>query len=176
MRVERLTRLNAALFVEADLADHTRLTNDMVPEAVRMADAAAWELELYSGLALLNQSIRVTLDAWPDADWFPLPIAPHVSGATLTITVAGAAVTAFTIIYGLRPSLRLTDTPPEGDVVITYIAGFGTTAAAIPPDLRHAILDQAAVFYDLRGQADAKGNGMSPHMARIAARYRRVGV
>jgi uncharacterized phiE125 gp8 family phage protein len=106
-----------------------------------------------------------------------LPVAPYVSGAPLAVTVAGLNVTGFTVVDGLRPALRLADLPVEGEIVITYQAGFGAALAAVPPDLRHAILDQAAVGFDLRGQSDPKfGTGLSPHMARVAARYRRVGV
>jgi uncharacterized phiE125 gp8 family phage protein len=106
-----------------------------------------------------------------------LPIAPYVAGAPLAVTIAGQAVAGFTVVDGLRPALRLTDLPVEGEVVVTYLAGFGATVAAIPPDLRHAILDQAAVAYDLRGRSDPKsGIGLSPHLARVAARYRRVAV
>jgi uncharacterized phiE125 gp8 family phage protein len=177
MRLERLTRLAVDPYDIASLEDFARLTPDMMPEAARLADAAAHDLENYASIALLNQSIRVRLDEWPATDWLALPVGPYVSGAPLAVTVAGQAVTGFTAVDGLRPSLRLADLPVDGEVVITYQAGFGTTLAAIPPDLRHAILDQAAVAFDLRGQSDPKfGNGFSQHMTRVAARYRRVAV
>jgi uncharacterized phiE125 gp8 family phage protein len=177
MRIERLTQLAVDTFDPASLEDHVRLTPDMLPEAARLADAAASDLENYASIALLNQSIRVRLDEWPGTDWLSLPIAPYIAGAPLTVTIAGQAVAGFTVVDGLRPALRLTDLPVEGEVVVTYLAGFGATVAAIPPDLRHAILDQAAVAYDLRGRSDPKsGIGLSPHLARVAARYRRVAV
>jgi hypothetical protein len=62
MRVERLTRLAVDPFDIASLEDFARLTPDMVPEAARLADAAARDLENYASVALLNQSIRVRLD------------------------------------------------------------------------------------------------------------------
>ncbi|MCA3488133.1 MAG: hypothetical protein IOD05_07930 [Rhodobacter sp.] len=177
MRVERLTRLAVDPFDIASLEDFARLTPDMVPEAARLADAAARDLENYASVALLNQSIRVRLDEWPGTEWLALPVAPYVSGAPLAVTVAGLNVTGFTVVDGLRPALRLADLPVEGEIVITYQAGFGAALAAVPPDLRHAILDQAAVGFDLRGQSDPKfGTGLSPHMARVAARYRRVAI
>lgn len=177
MRVERLSRLAVDPFDIADLETHLRVTDELAFEGAALADAAALELELYASIALFNQSIRVRLDAWPGEDWLALPIAPHVAGAPLAVTVAGVTVTRFTVVDGLRPALRLTDLPVEGEVVITYQAGFGSTFASIPADLRRAILDQAAVAYDVRGTSEAKwGTGLSPHMARVAARYRRVGV
>ena len=45
--------------------------------------------------------------------------------------------------------------------------------AANREQVRKTILDQASAFFDARGQ-DTEGTGMSAHMARIAARYRRV--
>ena len=177
MRIERLTRLAVDPFDIASLEDFARLTPDLGPEAARLADAAARDLENYASLALLNQSIRVRLDEWPGTDWLALPVAPYVAGAPLAVTVAGQAVTGFTAVYGLGPSLPLADLPFDREVVITSTAGFGETLAAIPPDLRHAILDQAAVAFDLRGQSDPKfGTGLSPHMARVAARYRRLAI
>jgi uncharacterized phiE125 gp8 family phage protein len=177
MRIERLTRLAVDTFDLASLEDFIRATPDMMPEAARLADAAARDLENYASIALLNQSIRVRLDEWPATEWLALPVAPYVAGAPLAVTVAGQAVTGFTAVDGTRPSLRLADLPVDGEIIITYTAGFGATLAAIPPDLRHVILDQAAVAFDLRGQSDPKfGTGLSPHMARVAARYRRVAV
>jgi uncharacterized phiE125 gp8 family phage protein len=95
------------------------------------------------------------------------------------VTVGGVNFNDLGVLVGIRPAVWLDgiDCSPEGEAIITYTAGFGDTLASIPPDLRHAILDQAAVAFDLRGQSDPKfGTGLSPHMARVAARYRRVGL
>lgn len=175
MRLERLTRLAVDPFNPADLETHLRLTSDMTFEAASLADAATRELEEHASIAIFNQSIRLTVEGLPGAQWLALPIAPYLDGAALTVTVAGQPFTTFDVITGNRPALRLVD-PPEGEVIITYTAGFGNTLASVPADLRHVILDQAAVNFDLRGDAQAKGTGMSPHMARVAARYRRVAV
>lgn len=178
MQIERLTRLAVDPFNQLDLATHLRVDDSiMIFEGARMANAAARELEEYASLALFNQSIRVTLDAWPRlCAWVKLPIIPRLPGSPLEVTIAGQTVTVFAETSGLRPAVMLLD-PPEGEVIITYTAGFGTTLLSVPADLRHAILDQAAAFFAVRGETDRKhGTGMSPHMARIAARYRRVAV
>ena len=90
------------------------------------------------------------------------------------VTVDGSSFDGFAVIAGLRPALRLTGERPCGLIVVEYQAGFGDAVEDIPEDLRLAILDQAAASFDWRGQDDGKSNGMSPQMARIAARYRRV--
>lgn len=176
MIVERLTIPTGQLFDRNAMVDHLRLDDDLVTEGYRHVQAAAGEAEAYGQLALLTQTIRVTLDAWPDlhGPTFPLPIAPVIDAGSVTLTADGLPFTGFTVIPGLRPALALTGNCPTGRVIVQYQAGFGATAAAIPPVLAHAILDQAAAFYDVRGAGDGKTNGMSPHLARIVARYRRV--
>lgn len=174
MHVERLTASINDPFDQRDLEEHVRVPPEDRYEVTTHARAAASELQHYASLALLTQTVRVTLSAWPGAEILPLPIAPVVSGASVTVTDDGAAFTGFELRPGLRPALRLTDNAPLGEVVIEYEAGFGTDHSAIPHDLRLAILDQATAFFDGRGPGDGRTDGMSPHMARIAARYRRV--
>jgi len=145
-------------------------------EVSRMASSAASELEAYAQLALLDQTITVTLERGPGCSLFHLPIAPLLDALSVTVTRDGAALDAFAVITGRRPAIRFTDGRPCGLVVIEYRAGFGETAADLPQDIANAICDQATATFDTRGAGDGKstGTGMSPHMARIAARYRRV--
>ena len=175
MIVERITQPTGLPFIQSTLAEHCRVTDpSMIEEASTHARAAASELQHYAQIALLDQTIRVALDAWPRSSWFNLPIAPLLDVLTATITVDGVPFSDFAVVAGLRPALRLTDARPCGLIVIEYQAGFGPAASDIPGDLALAIIDQAAAFFDARGAGDGKSNGMSPHMARIAARYRRV--
>ena len=178
MIVERITSPVGLPYMPLDVTDHLRIDDDQVTEGYRHMKAAAQEAEAYGQLALLAQTIRVTFEVWPATHGLtlPLPIAPVIDPGSVTMTADGAPFTGFTVITGLRPALALTGDCPTGRVVITYDAGFGVDASAIPPALAHAILDQAAAFYDARGAGDGKTNGMSPHMARIAARYRRVAI
>lgn len=175
MRIERTPLVAVDPFNLEDVKDRARITDsDSDFELTLLAKSAARELEQYASIALLNQTIKVTLDEWGCENWFSLPVAPLAAGAPIALTIGGTAVTAVSVVYGSRPAMRLTDTSIEGEVIISYTAGFGPTATSIPQDLRQAIHDQVVAAYDLRGEAEAKGNGMSPHMARIAARYRRV--
>ena len=175
MIVERLTSPSTPVVSPAHLSEQARVT-DAVQEAelVRMAAAVAVELEHYAQIALLDQTIRVTLECWPRADTLPLPIAPVVNALSVKVTAEGVAYDAFAVVTGQRPSIRKTGDRPTGVVVIEYQAGFGSVASDVPPDLAHAILDQAAALFDMRGTEGGKVNGMSAHMQRIAARYRRV--
>ena len=176
MLIERINRPAGAAVTLASAKAHLRVDgNDSDVEIMTMIAAATRELEDYASLALLTQTIRVTSDCWGRASVFPLPIAPLPDVLTVIVTADGAAFEAYAVIAGQRPALRLTGERPSGLIVIQYEAGFGDVPSAIPADLGMAILDQVAVLYDMRGVTDPRqGTGLSPHMARVAARYRRV--
>lgn len=177
MIVERVTPPTALPFALSALKAHCRVDDgEFDGELIAQAQAAATELEAYAQLALIDQMVRVTLDAWPRPGTFGLPVAPVFDPLSVTITADGAAYADFAVITGLRPAVRITGARPCGVILITYEAGFGPAQTDIPADIVNAIMDQAAAFFDQRGMGDGKTNGMSPHMARIAARYRRVAV
>lgn len=157
-----------------ELLDHARLDRDDEWAISQMARAAAREAEDLAQIALLNQTIRVTLKCCPRASTVPLPIAPLLDWSTVKITAGGAAFDDFSVTTGLRPAIRLTAARPSGGMVIEYVAGWGEGPSSIPEDLRHAVLDQAVAFYDARGAGDPKTVARSPQFARIVGRYRRV--
>ncbi len=160
--------------------DHLRVTGPDNDEAIqRMAWTAAGEIEHFAQIALLTQTIRVTIFAPHRACGLTLPIGPADDGDVPTVTLDGEAFTAFDFVGGNRPYIRwLADyhglTPSR--ITIEYQAGFGAAASDIPTDLAQALMDQAALHYDGRSPMDAKSLTTSPHMARIGARYRGVQV
>lgn len=176
MIVERLNRPTTGAVSVDRAAAHCRVDgNESDAELGEMIAAATRELEDYSGLALLDQTIRVTLECWSRASVFPLPIAPVLDVLPVSITADGAPYEDFAVITGQRPAIRIAGDRPSGVVVIEYEAGFGATENDIPDDIRMAIVGQVANLYERRGDDDAaKGTGMAPQFARIAARYRRV--
>jgi hypothetical protein len=179
MHVHRTPLVLADPFLPNDLYDHLRveLGTEAGNEALRQARAAALEIEKYGQLALLDQRIIVSLQCWPGGDALRLPVTSgHSAALDVQVTVAGQTFSQFSYRGGFRPGIWLTGRIPAGVVQITYNAGFGTTAEQVPEDLRHAIMDQAAAFFDQRGPSDKAGTGISPHAARIVALYRRVGL
>ncbi|MCC5984326.1 MAG: hypothetical protein JJU42_08180 [Rhodobacteraceae bacterium] len=147
-----------------------------------MISAAARELESAAELALLFQTLRVTLDHWPATRPLRLPVGPALAGGpVVTVTADGEPVTA-TLRPGLRPALVLDGPPQPGPVVIEYQAGFTDTPGALPADIVHALYDQVAVSYDERGAnphqikaSQARGtSGLSYAMMRTIGRYRGV--
>jgi hypothetical protein len=175
MIVSRTPISTAAPFDLPAVKAHLRIDRPDDDDALEaMARAVVAELEGYAQLALLDQAINVNLPAWPSLDDWPLPVAPLLDPASVSITVGGTPFGEFGVVPGLRPVLYPTGIIPEGRVVIGYTAGFGPSWADIPADLRLAILDQVAAACDWRGNPELSGTGLSPHTARIAARYRRV--
>ncbi len=140
---------------------------------------AAAEIEQFAQIALLTQTIRVTI-LHPASDYgLHLPIGPMLDDQVPTVTIDGQPFTDFDHETGTRPYLLWGEgywslTPRR--IVIEYQAGFGATPADVPHDLAQALMDQAALHYDGRSPMDAKSLTTSPHMARVGARYRGVQV
>lgn len=176
MIIQRTPLSEVKPFVLSVVATYCRVDYDfeLHSELARMASAAASEFEAYANIALLNQTITVTLEDPPRRSVFQLPIAPLIDPLSVEVTVDGESFEGFAVITGQRPAIRFTTCKPDGLMVIEYQAGFGDRAADIPKDIENAICDQASAFFDMRAPGDGKTNGMAPHMARIAARYRRV--
>lgn len=156
--------------------------DDTDMELQRLIDTAAAEVEAHCGIALLAQSITVTLRAW--CRRIPLPVGPFWAEgfADHPVTVelldeAGNATphpAGWWIQGGRYPVLNLAGDGIGAAIRITYPAGFGEPAS-IPADLQLAVIDHAAMMYDARGLTDAP-QGLSIAATRIAARHRRIGI
>ncbi|SEL66518.1 phage conserved hypothetical protein, phiE125 gp8 family [Roseivivax marinus] len=178
MLVHRTAGGAALPFVLNDLKTHLRVLDDAEDDAIRnMGETAAAEIEQFAQIALLTQTIRVTVFDPERSSWLNLPIGPVSFDAVPTVTVDGELFTAFELVGGNRPCIRWLagyhDLSP-GRLTIEYQAGFGNAAADVPSDLAQALMDQAALHYDGRSPMDAKSLTTSPHMARVSARYRGV--
>lgn len=156
----------------ADVKSRARISHDDEDMDIqRLIDAAAFEIERHAELALLRQRITLTVQPPMGDESIPLPIGPVLPDAE--VTVNGAALVGG-IAGHMRPVLMLPDYM-RGPVLVTYEAGYGDDHRAIPADLQLAIADHAAMMYDARGLTDAP-QGLSIAAARIATRYRRVGI
>lgn len=158
------------------LAEHMRLDADLAAGSTAYVEAASAEIETYCDIALLDQTITCTTDNLPDQN-LSLPIGPVAADATVTVDMLEQDGTTTTITEGYwleggrYPVVHFTSTP-GGRLRISYTAGYGATANAIPSDLTMAICDLAARLYDYR--ASDKTATMPAATGRICARYRRV--
>lgn len=153
--------------------------NDEDGEIANMALTAASEIEQFAQIALLTQTIRCTVF---DPNWESgcrLPIGPVALDHVPTVTVDGQPFTDFDFVGGNRPYIHWRPSFHElraTRVSIEYLAGFGDDASDIPADLAQAVMDVTALHYDGRSPMAGNARTMSPHMARVAARYRGVQV
>lgn len=176
-----LVNREATAAVPSDLTAvklHLRVDGDAEDAAItKMWRTAAAEFEHLAQIALLTQAVRVMIINPAANRLLALPIGPALGGDAPAVTIDGTAFTDFDFIGGVRPLIRWGESfaslRPEL-IEIEYQAGFGATDASIPEDVAQAIMDQAALHYDGRSPMDAKSLTTSPHMARIAARYRGV--
>lgn len=118
-------------------------------------------IEVALGLALITQSWRLTLDAWPPGDAIPLPLHPVIEvGAVTYRSAAGTEATLPASAYLLDPGppARIVraapnwpaTTGPAHTVSIAFTAGFGPSAADIPAPIRQAMLLLVAHWYEHR--------------------------
>lgn len=144
---------------------------------IAMGSTAAAEVEHVAQIALLPQTILVTVLNPCLGDWFRLPIGPASDASSVSMTLDGVAFAGFELIQGLQPQLLFLEADWPANLRrmdVSYRAGFEGGATSIPSDLQQAIIDQTAAHYDGRTPMDRRDLSSSPHMARIAARYRGV--
>lgn len=171
---------------------------ELTRDAERKALSAAYEFEDHGEIALITQAIKVTfstprplLDNVTIGAGWTLPIWPvfdSANAAVYVVSVAGEEVAIPTdhlsISTGRRPLLFIRDLGNLPNAMrevysrlkVEYQAGFGPDHSTIPADIAQAIISQAALMQDAGWDLRRDHNGMSPHTARIAARYRGVRV
>ena len=171
---------------------------ELEADAYRKVRAAALEFEDHGSLALITQTIRATsfghcviMDTVSKGIGFRLPIGPVLEGTEATASVVSIdgeehplTPEQLALWHGGRPILHIRD---DGNLPaairqvyarlkVSYEAGFGPDHTAIPADITQAIISQAALMQDAGWDLRRGHSGLSPHTARIAARYRGVAI
>ena len=150
-----------------------------------LINSARSTVEQFCGLALIQQSWSVFYDSWPSHGILNLPLAPILSITDLLIygedDVAAPIDHAHYFLDAASKPCRLLlrqgrSVPMPGrranGIEIKLVAGFGATAAAVPNQLKQALLLIIADWYASRGDVDA---GDLPLSARsLLAPYRTV--
>lgn len=171
---------------------------ELEADALRKIRAAAIEFEEHGHIALIAQTIRATsIGRGPIKDFVTLgiglrlPIGPVQEGAAVTASVIAIdgqeyqlTTDQLTIWSGARPVLNITDDGYLPDAIhqiharlkVEYEAGFGPDHTSVPQDIAQAIISQAALMQDAGWDLRRGHNGLSPHTARVAARYRGVAI
>ncbi len=173
----------------ADAKAFLRLDGDAEDGLVTTLIAAArLHVEGVTGRALVSQSWRLVLDAWPRDGVVTLPVAPLQNLTEIrAIDEAGdehvvplAQFVAETAVTPARLHL-----PPSVDgmpalrqhlgIEIDYVAGFGA-AADVPHDLRQALLALMALWFEHRDLVLVAGSGAVIPLGfdRLVGAYRQV--
>lgn len=147
--------------------------------------AARLHVEGITGQALLAQSWRIVLDAWPDPGWVRLPVAPLISvtavcaidghGASHEIGLAQFRAEADRLLVP-RAVAGMPMLQERGGIEIDYVAGFGTEPGAVPADLRQAMLGLVAHWHEHRDAVIVAGSGavVPSGFDRLVAAHKRV--
>ena len=162
--VEPVTLAEAKLHMRVDLADDDALILGLITAARQHLEAMC-----RPQLAMLAQTWRLVLDAWPGGDLVELRPWPLRSVSSITyIDTAGVtrtlASTAYQVdtysapgrVYALNgwPSTTLRD---MAGVTMEFVAGYGETAATLPQPIRQALLLLVAHWYENREMAVVSG-------------------
>lgn len=173
--VEPVSLAEAKAFLRVGHADEDALIGDLIA-------GARQQIEALTGLALITQSWRETLDAWPlrrlsaCGQAVRLMRCPLIGVDALRVfDPSGAARLIDPAEYRVEPGepgrliavLPFTLPPPErpaGGIEIEFTAGFGAGANEVPAPLREAILQLVADRYGgvERAESARRGEGATP--------------
>ncbi|WP_181704334.1 head-tail connector protein [Chthonobacter albigriseus] len=166
----------------AELKDHLRIDHaeeDAVLITLTVVARAA--IERLARKAMITQTFRLFLDAWPESGVVSLPHAPVQSvpavrvfagGSMQTLDLAGFQLDAVSdparlVALGTAPQPER----PIAGIEVDMVVGFGSAAADVPAPLRQAVKLLAARWYENRG--DGPGSVDIPdEILAIAADYR----
>ena len=147
--------------------------------------AARLHVEGVTGRALLAQSWRVVLDAWPDDRQVKLPVTPFMAVTEITAyDDAGAAHEVPLAQFLSEPDRLLLPADVAGmpvlrerqGIEIDYVAGFGTEPADVPADLRQGLLLLVGYWFEHRDAVIVAGSGavVPSGFERMVAGHKRV--
>lgn len=146
----------------AEAKAHLRL--DATVEDILIASlilTSRLHIEAALGLALITQSWRLQLDAWPTGAAVTLPLHPVSSLTSVRTTAADGTVASLPSTATLLdpgPPARIIRTgptwpqvtAPASGIALTFVAGFGPAAADVPAPIRHALLLLVAHWFEHR--------------------------
>jgi uncharacterized phiE125 gp8 family phage protein len=173
--VEPITLQQAKAWLRVDHAADDELITALILAARLCVEAAARK-------ALVAQTWRLSMDAWPDGD-IAIPLAPlrqvvavRVYGAD---NVASAIAASTYVVDPPSQRVRFTTPPREpgrafGGCEIDVIAGLAANADSVPAPLRIAVRMLVARWFERRGDAesDSRFETMPAEIAALIAPFR----
>jgi len=170
---EPVDRTDAKLHLRVSGSEEDTLIDGLIA-------AARLSVEAHASVALISQTWKWVLDAWP-GDVLDLPLGPVSS--IVSVVVDGTTLLASTyILVPGRHARLLSDTGGQwtspttkaGGIEITFVAGFGSSETDVPRDLRHAILMLVAHWFENREPTSFAGTTLPTSVTALLAPYRQV--
>jgi len=164
MSLSLVTAPSGEPLAAAELLDHVReLDTTQAPYLETLGVVARQHVEEYCRRALLTQTWKLLLDAFPEDEFIRLPRPPlqsvttvqyrDLTGTLVTWDAANYVVDTASLpgrihrAYGISwPSTRC----QANAVEITYVAGYGTQPEAVPEPVRHALKLLVGHWYNIR--------------------------
>jgi uncharacterized phiE125 gp8 family phage protein len=180
--VEPVSLAEAKAFLRLDDASEDAFVSTLIA-------AARLHIEGTTGRALGAQSWRVVRDDWPKDGVIALPVGPLLSLSAITAYDANGTSTSVPLAQFLPETsamparINLPDTLKgapalrrRAAIEIDYVAGFGTTAANVPVDLKQAVLVLIGYWFEHRDAVVVAGSGavVPGGFDNLIAKYRAV--
>lgn len=169
MRLVVVTPPAAEPLTLAEAKEHLRVEADFTRDddvISRQLTTARIKVESLARQSLVTTTYDLYLDGWPCGRTIDFPVGPLVSVSTVVYLDADDAEqtlssSAYRVSTGLPGSLSLKRSeswptaPVQSDAIrVRFVAGYGA-AAAVPTNLKDAILLVLANLYENRGESDA---------------------
>lgn len=167
----------------ADVKSYLKIDhNDEDAVITSLIAAATGLVEQFLNIRLVTQTVKITVDSFPESQVLPLGIGPLQSVNSLkTIDRAGVTDTVSNTIYKIgnkQPHGSLvvaesadwpaTELRADAGVEVEAVVGYGA-AAAVPQIIKGAIFQTVAGLYENRGDINLK---LSPMALTLLAPYR----
>jgi uncharacterized phiE125 gp8 family phage protein len=179
---EPIALAEAKAFLRVDGSDEDPFISTLIA-------AARLHTESVTGRAMISQSWRVVLDAWPRDRRVGLPVAPLQSLSAVRAYDADGEATVLTLSQfqaetGMAPAHVFVPAPVSGmpitrrhdAIELDYVAGYGDTSGDVPQDLRHAVLTLIGYWFEHRDAVIVAGSGavVPPGFNRLVEPYQAV--
>ena len=192
MRLEEKTAVPDEALPVTELADHLRLGSGLEVEGLEAGQLRAYLRAAMAGIegrigkALISRRFALRMAQWRSGDRQALPLAPV--SAVISVKVIEAGVPEVEVPSqrwylegdGHRPHLvargvSLPVVPRGAEAEVVFEAGFGAWAA-VPADLRQAVLLLAAQFHEYRHDPGLQAGALPFGIQALIERWRIVRV
>ena len=155
--IEPITTQEAKDHARVDIADDDDYINGLIA-------SARWTFEDITNRALITQTWRLDLDGWPEGNEIVIPRAPLQSVTSVAYLdqdgnsntwatsnyIVDADSTPGRVVLAYGQSWPSGVLYPVNPIRITFVAGFGSAASAIPDQMIHCLKLLIGHWYEVR--------------------------